>query len=197
MSIKSQSKFIDYKLARLLCNHIRLCIIVVILAVFLSEIVLNSSLCGIKSSSINTIVKMVWDMMMWKTDKVVQKKNTLSHCCWKWFYKLLNQGVTFHKTANSPLKICLRLYDPHCRYYRPFSLLFVVLYCCVSSGKWCCCGMRKASESSFWPLISSELTGTRKHKGTSILYLLLLLLWFICLLSRAWEDYQAKFDAAW
>lgn len=56
MSIKSQSKFIDYKLARLLCNHIRLCIIVVILAVFLSEIVLN---CGIKSSSINTIVKMV------------------------------------------------------------------------------------------------------------------------------------------
>lgn len=129
MSIKSQSKFIDYKLARLLCNHIRLCIIVVILAVFLSEIVLNSILCGIKSSSINTIVKMVWDMMMWKTNKVVQKKNTLSHCCWKWFYKLLNQGVTFHKTANSPLKLCLRLYDPRITGLLACSLLYCIAVC--------------------------------------------------------------------
>lgn len=42
----------------------------------------------------------------------------------------------------------------------------------VCTGRWCCCGMRKASESLSWPPTSSELTGTRRHKGDSDSHLL-------------------------
>lgn len=38
----------------------------------------------------------------------------------------------------------------------------------LCAGRWCYCGTRKASESSSWRPTSSELTGTRKHKGGSL-----------------------------
>lgn len=93
---------------------------------------------------------------------------SLSWCC----HKLKHTGSA---RVSSGI-VCVHLPFRCTTRWLPLQVLLSNLCCCyvqqtlvVShwAGRWCCCGMRKASESSFWPPTSSELTGTRKHKGES------------------------------
>ena len=90
----------------------------------------------------------------------------LSWCC----HKLKHTGSVFRDC------LCASAFRCSTRWL-PLQVLVSTLCCCYVkqtivvchwAGRWCCCGMRKASESSFWPPTSSELTGTRKHKGESV-----------------------------